>query len=402
LSITDRNASYASTIEWLHGRAIEGWTIPVLIDELAEKLREMGMPLFRLHCGMPVLHPLYSVGAYTWFPDRGVVVDTYTRGSNAEESYRRSPVRPIFESGADEGRIPFGSDDSGDGYEMLVRAAAEGGTDYYLQLMGFADRSVSPINQEGIILSYISADAGGFTEDDLSLLRSIRNPLFAELKSLTRRKLAEDILQAYLGKYSVDRVFSGQVQLGDGDTIEAVVVFSDLRGSSTLAEHYDLEGFLSVLNEYYEITSGAVRDGGGEILRYIGDASLAVFPIERYADEEAACRAAMDAALDAERRGETVNAARESRGEPPIRFGIGLHTGTVMYGNIGIRERIEFTVIGKAANEAARIEAKCKELDETILVSDSFAERLPIPWRSHGVFDLRNIGRPIGIFSPAR
>jgi class 3 adenylate cyclase len=126
-----------------------------------------------------------------------------------------------------------------------------------------------------------------------------------------------------------------------------------------------------------------VTEGRGEVLRYIGDVLVAIFPFERYADEKAACQAALDVALNAVARGKQVNADRAARGEPLIEFGIGFHTGTVMYGNIGTRERIEFTVIGKAPNEAARIEAQCKELGETILVSDAYATRLRRPWRSH-------------------
>ena len=155
-----------------------------------------------------------------------------------------------------------------------------------------------------------------------------------------------------------------------------------------------------VLNDYYEITAGSVIDGGGEVLRYIGDASLAIFPLERYEDRAEACKAALDSAQDAVLRGKEVNCDREERGEPPIEFGIGLHIGTVMYGNIGTPERIEFTVIGPAANEAARIEAQCRELGETVLVSDTFARSIAHTWKSHGRFELRNIGRPIEIFSP--
>jgi len=282
-----------------------------------------------------------------------------------------------------------------------VAAAKNGATEYFLQLINFPDRSLPTEDQEGIVLSWISSAPGGFTDEDLELLRMIQLPLCAQLKNLTHRRLVDDIMDAYLGSYSGKRVHDGQIQRGDGDIIDAVILFCDLRGSSKLAEHYDLKGFLDVLNDYYEITAGAVIEGGGEVLRYIGDASLAIFPLERYETKENACRSALEVALNAVRRGERVNGDRRGRGEPPIEFGIGLHIGTVMYGNIGTPERIEFTVIGQAANEAARIEAKCKDLEETILVSDSFAGSIPSSWRSHGPFELRNIGRPIEIFSPS-
>ena len=233
------------------------------------------------------------------------------------------------------------------------------------------------------------------------MLRLLHKPLCVEISNLSHKLLVRDILHAYLGDLSADRVYAGQFQRGDGDVIDAIILFCDLRGSSQLAEHYDLGEFLGVLNEYYDITAGAVLDGGGEVLRFIGDASLAIFPIDRYVDASEACQVALQAAFDAVRRGERLNRNRIERGEPRIEFGIGLHCGTVVYGNIGTAGRIEFTVIGKAANEADCIEAQCKELEETILVSDDFAEHLDLAWRSHGKFELRNIGRPIEIFSPA-
>jgi len=400
MSIKDADQAYVSVLDLLHTRSLEGWDIPALMREVAGSLGELGMQLCRLHFGRPILHPLYVAGAYTWYPDNEVELDTYTRGVEQEDSFLKSPVLPIFESGATEGRFRIRAGSESDRFPLFVKAAAEGGTDYFLQLTGYGDRSNWSVDQEGVLVSWISLAAEGFTEAEIDLLRRLHKPLCVELKNLSQRILINDILKAYLGDYSADRVYSGQIQRGDGDIIEAVILFCDLRGSSKLAEHYDLDQFLGVLNDYYDATAGAVIAGGGEVLRYIGDASLAIFPIERYANHQQACQVALDVALDAIVRTESLNAKRTNDGEPPIKFGIGLHCGTVVYGNIGTADRIEFTVIGKAANEAARIEAQCKELNETILVSDTFAQHLDQPWRSHGKFELRNIGHPIEILSP--
>ena len=400
MSIRDAEQTYTEVLELLHNRSLEGWDIPDLISEVVGCLGAHGLQLYRVRIGRPILHPLYSVGAYSWYPDSGVTFETYTRGAGQDEAFSQSPMRPIFESGATEGRYRIRAGSDSDQFSIFVHAAAEGGTDYFLQLTGYEDRTKSPDGQEGIMLSWISSAPDGFNDAEINLLRRLRKPLCVELKSLTQKILVEDILRAYLGGYSADRVYSGQIQRGDGDIIDAVILFCDLRGSSKLAEHYDLNGFLDVLNDYYEITAGAVINCGGEVLRYIGDASLAIFPFERYEKEHEACQAALDSALDSVARRERINAKRIGHGEPPIEFGIGLHCGKVMYGNIGTPERIEFTVIGMAANEAARIEAKCKELSESILVSDTFAKQLYRPWQSHGKFELRNIGRPIEIFSP--
>ena len=402
MSISDTDQAYTDIMELLHTRSLEGWDIPVLISEIVECLGSLGMQLYRVHIGRPILHPLYAVRAYTWYHHGSVTVDTYARGAEEEESFRSSPVRPIFESGAFEGRYRIRAGSDSDRFPTFVRAAAEGGTDYFLQLTGYEDRTKSPSGQEGFLLSWISSAPGGFGDAEIDLLRRLCKPLCVELKSLTQKSLVEDILRAYVGDYSADRVYAGQIQRGDGDIIDAVILYCDLRDSSKLAEHYDLNGFLDVLNDYYDVTAGAVIEGGGEVLRYIGDASLAIFPIERYTDERQACQAALDVALNTVIRGQRLNAKRIDLGETPIEFGIGLHCGTVMYGNIGTPDRIEFTVIGKAANEAARIEAQCRELNETILVSDTFAGYLDRSWRSHGMFDLRNIGRQIEILSPAK
>lgn len=400
LETGNADAQFEHVLNWLNQRALDDWDIPALQTELLEHLSAFGMKFHRMHIGVPMLHPLYTVGAYTWYPDRGVEVDNFPRGISNSTAWRDSPTRPFYESGAEEGRIRLVPGSDSDRFPILKTAAANGATDYLLQLTNFPDRTIPGDEQEGIVMSWISAAPDGFSDADLALIRKIRLPLCAQVKNLTHRKLVNDILYAYLGPYSGQRVFDGQIQRGDGDVIDAVILFCDLRGSSTLAEHYDLQGFLAVLNDYYEITAGAVIDGGGEVLRYIGDASLAIFPFQRYGSRQDACKAAIDVARNAVSRGVKVNIDRKANGEPPIEFGIGLHTGTVMYGNIGTPERIEFTVIGKAANEAARIEAQCRELNETVLVSDAFARSLPHPWRSHGEFVLRNIGRPIEILSP--
>ncbi|MBN8196326.1 adenylate/guanylate cyclase domain-containing protein [Thalassospira povalilytica] len=390
---------YDELSNWLHRRSIQGWDVETLLTELVEKLNEAGLDLIRVHIGMPMLHPLFVAGSYSWSRGKGIVAETYDRGLEKSDAWLKSPVRETFLNGKEEARYQINGRDR-DRFEIFSRFAAEGATDYIIQLTGFDDRKTNLIGQEGTIFSWTTNAPGGFDEKAVALLQRLRLPLSAEIKGLSQRRLVGDILRAYLGNYSTDRVLSGQIQRGDGDLIEAVILFCDLRQSSKLAERYGFQGFLEVLNDYYDITAGAVIAGGGEVLRYIGDASLAIFPFERYERDIDACDAALAVAHDAMKRAETINEDRKARGEPALEFGIGLHTGKVMYGNIGTKERIEFTVIGSAANEAARIEAKCKELSQTVLVSDAFAAIRPGNWHSHGTFELRNIGHPIEILSP--
>jgi len=331
----------------------------------------------------------------------GVEAGSFGRGTSQHEDWLRSPIRPLYESGEDERRYRLDSGLESDELPILRKLRAQGATDYFAQLTNFPDRHASIEHQDGVVLSWASGSPVGFSDDDLDLLRRLRLPLSILLKQFAQRKLVEDILDTYLGSYSGKHVLSGQVQRGDGDAIDAVILFCDLRGSSVLAEQYDLHPFLGVLNRYYEITAGTVADYGGEVLKFIGDASLSIFPFERFADDGDACGAALNAARHAVRNGVAVNRERSEVGEVPIEFGIGLHVGTVMYGNVGTPTRLDFTVIGRAANEAVRIERKCRELSEQILVSSDFVKLSPGEWRSLGRFELHNIGTPMEIFAPA-
>lgn len=217
---------------------------------------------------------------------------------------------------------------------------------------------------------------------------------------------AQELLYTYLGKRTGERVLSGLVNRGEGEKIHAVIWYCDLRNSTSLAESMPLESFLGILNDFFDCMAGAVLDHGGEILRFIGDAALAIFPIsgtskslrEACIPTEGACERALAAARDARSRIETLNKQRRDRGELPLGFGLGLHVGEVMYGNIGIPERLEFTVIGPAANEAAHLEALCKELDRSILISWEFPRCFPDQMRSLGLHRLHGVSTPKEIF----
>ena len=392
--------AYDALHDWLYERAFTDCDIPTFQLELIERLAKAGVELQRLHVGLPILHPLHAIGSYNWSAEAGMETGSFGRGTSQHEDWLSSPIRPIYESGEDEGRYRLLSEPESDKFPILRKLREQGATDYFAQLTNFPDRKAPVEHQEGVVFAWASRVHAGFSDRDLSLLRRIRLPLSLIFKQFAQRKLVADILDTYLGSYSGQRVLSGQVQRGDGNTIEAVILFCDLRGSSKLAEKYDLHKYLDVLNQYYETTAGTVSEYDGEVLKFIGDASLAIFPFERFGEDEKACRAALNSAMDALRKGRQINRSRTKRGEEPIEFGFGLHVGTVMYGNVGTPSRLDFTVIGNAANEAARIEGKCRELGETILVSSDFVELLPGEWRTLGRFQLHNIREAVEIFAP--
>ena len=191
-------------------------------------------------------------------------------------------------------------------------------------------------------------------------------------------------------------MLNGQIRRGDGEMIHAVIWYSDMRDSTRLADGMAAEDFLRTVNSYFECTAGAVLANGGEVLRFIGDAVLAIFPI-RDGDSQSACERAMAAARDAEARLGVVNDERARHDLEALDYGLGLHVGDVMFGNIGVPERLEFSVIGPAANEVARIEGLTKTLGRRTLASAEFARSVPRYWESAGSHALKGVGAPLEV-----
>lgn len=217
----------------------------------------------------------------------------------------------------------------------------------------------------------------------------------------------DDLLKTYLGQRTGERVLAGGTRRGQGEKIHAVIWLCDLRDSTRLSESIAVEDFFFSLNEFFDCTATAVLEHGGEILSYIGDAVFAIFPIsgtsrplgEACHRQEGACAAALAAALDARSRVDAMNQRRVSQGELPLEFGLALHVGDVIYGNLGVPQRMQFTVIGAAANEAARLAAMCKDLKRWILVSSAFPRCFPGQLRSLGHHVMRGVDRSEEIFT---
>ncbi len=259
------------------------------------------------------------------------------------------------------------------------------------------------------------------------------------LKVAVREYFAQSALVAYLGRDAAVRVLRGQIGRGDLEPVYAVVWYCDLRGSTQLADTLPTAEYMSLLNAYFECTAGAVLDAGGQVLLLLGDAVLAIFPAEpnhshhsasaeenhaiqqtihlasrpppgllplaatnstdlRPADPYA-CRAALAAIRTAHARASELNRARAKEEKPLIKFGIGIHLGDLQYGNIGVPERLQFTVVGPVANEVARIENLTKTMKREVLVSDTFAHHVPLPWEHMGKHQLRGVGEARDIFA---
>ena len=346
-----------------------------------------GLPLHRVGVFVRTLHPNLLGRAFIWRADKGAVEMTEAAHDLLEsEAFLKSPIRVVFNEHV-EVRRQLADPGCPMDFPILEELRREGATDFIAAPLRF-------INGEVHAASFATRRPGGFRHDELAALRRLLAPFTRMVEIFGNMQKARNILDAYLGPSAGEKVLAGQIKRGDCQDIHAVIWFCDLRDSTPLADSMTRREFLALLNDYFECVLGPVLDNGGEVLRFIGDAALAIFPMGKRPAE--ACAKALAAAQAALAGMEKMNKNRAR----PLRFGIGLHLGELTYGNIGTPTRIEFTVVGAAANEAARIESLCKVMGVNVLVSERVARALPdAAWRSLGSHTLRGVGDKMELFT---
>jgi adenylate cyclase len=384
--VADAELNIQPVVDWLiEGARPSRLPRDVLLDTCRRTVAA-GLPIYRLGLFVRTLHPNMLGRGFIWQADKDAVeITEATHDMLDSEVFLNSPIRIVFFEHVEVRRRLCDADCPMD-FPILEELRAEGATDFLAAPLRF-------VNGEVHAASFATRRAGGFRDDQLAALRRLIAPFTRMVEIFGNMQKARNILDAYLGPSAGQKVLAGQIKRGDGQDINAVIWFCDLRDSTPLADSMSRRDFLALLNDYFECVLGPVLEHQGEVLRFIGDAALAIFPVgERPAE---ACAKALAAAQEALVRMYQLNQGRER----PLRFGIGLHLGELTYGNIGTPTRIEFTVIGAAANEAARIEALCKALEVDLLVSERVARALPRPWRSLGLHTLRGVGDKMELFT---
>ena len=381
-------------LAWVLHEAPELASAEELSGGLARRMRGVGIPLTRLFVVLPTLHPQVAAHSYRWWAKTGEVhahETTYEQLQSRE--FLNSPLVPIFEGAGGIRRRLDGPDPVLD-FGILEDLRAEGATDYVAMPMTFSDGQINAI-------TLTSDRPGGFSTEDLGHVYEILGVLGRIYEVHVQRHKAATLLDTYVGPHAGKRVLDGLIKRGDGETIDAVIWFCDLRDSTPLARSMSRSEFLGCLNEYFDCMAGAVIDNGGQVLRFIGDAALAIFPIEQHGGggPSAAHEHALAALVDARTRMHATNVARAARSQQALSYGVALHVGEVTYGNIGTRSRLEFTVIGDAANRAARIESMCKVLGEPAIVSGEFAAVYPGRFTDLGTHWLRGVDDPQTLFA---
>ena len=380
-------------VAWLVREAHAAPSARDLVEQFARAMLAGGIPVWRIFLTIRTLHPLLVATGYTWEDNgQGVRQQPFSREGLADDVYLDSPVRVVLE-GAGGLRRRLDVANPALDFPIVRELREQGATDYVVMPFPFSNGQVNAI-------SFTTRRPGGFATAGLGYVYEALPLLSRIFEVHAMRVNALNLLDVYFGKQSGAKVLDGLVRRGDGEDVHAVIWFSDLRDSTRLAESLPRSAFLRLLDQFFECSAGAVLEHGGEVLRFIGDASLAIFPISAVAGDAAvasplatrACETALAAAIEAQARLRSVNEARGADGEPALGMGIGLHVGEVMYGNIGTPDRLEFSVIGAAANEAARIEGMSKTLGTPLVVSSEFARHVPGRLRPLGRHALRGVG----------
>lgn len=364
-----------------------------LLEAYMAALHADGIPVTRCFLSFPTLHPEVRARTFVWRGGGHPVEETH-RPWQLGPAFHRSPLSPIFAGTHDVIRRRLCDPGTPRDFEVLQELEASGATDYIALALHVADRHRHPGS-----ISFSCSLPGGFTDEMLQRALASVTLLAPLIDTHLSETIAASLLDVYLGPHAGPRVLRGAVQRGDGETIPAVICFADLRNFTSLADRLPQSDLLGLLNDYFGCVVGAVHAHGGEVLKFIGDAVLAVFRAAP-GEEASACEAALTASREAFTAAGVVNDERVAAGKYPMEFGIALHLGEVMYGNIGGPDRLDFTVIGPAVNVTSRIQGLCARLSRRVLVSEAVAQRVEGALEDLGEHDLKGVDVPVRIFSP--
>jgi len=380
-----------SIAEWLIGDARRINSFARTIDEFSWRLLASGIPLLRVSLHGGTLHPQFLGATYVWWRTTAQTQEVMITHEVADlMPYAENPVLRVREGGETLRRRLDGSE-TGFDFSVLFDLEARGATEYFALPVGGA------FGPRAYMAAYVTDRPGGFSEREIADLSAISQRLSVVADMNSQRQIAENVLKDYLGPQTGGKVLAGQIRRGSGEAIAAVLWSSDLRRFTEMSDHLPGERVIAILNDLFDLQAKAIADHGGEILKFIGDGLLAIFPV---ANLDEVSRAAANALAAAQEALGLLRARQSPESEPPLEIVIALHYGTVIYGNVGATDRLDFTVIGPAVNLVSRIEAIAKSLDLPLVVSDNFADAYGGTLKSLGQHQLRGLDLPHELFTP--
>ncbi|AYG59982.1 adenylate/guanylate cyclase domain-containing protein [Rhizobium jaguaris] len=379
-------------IDWLVKDVHEQRFIDNLLVDLCARLASTGVPVARAALVFRTNYPQWLGARILW--QRGASeceIRGVEYGIERTPGYIGSPVEQV-EKGADFVRHRIFDDKPGASRHMVYdELAAEGMTDYVALVMHHT------LGKRQVV-TFATDAPQGFRDDEIDLLKDV-TPLVSSASEIRiKNHLARMLLETYVGKQASNEILAGATRRGSGSTVQAAVMICDLRDFTALSDALPRDSVLSLLNDYFDTVTEPIERHGGEILKFMGDGLLAIFPLSR----PTAAEDLLAAVKDASKGLQALSAARLKHGREPLSWGVGVHAGDVMYGNIGSASRLDFTVVGPAVNVASRLERLTKDIGRPVLMSQDFASLLPDSdtLERLGPFRVRGLGAPIEVFAP--
>ncbi len=382
---------------WLIDKSLGDPDIEQLFDTLCDRLLGSGIPLDRAALTWPTLHPLFQAEQIFWNPTEGAKLLQYSHANQQSEGWLKSPFYHVLQHRLTRLRRRLTGPDKMLDFEVLEEFSEQGFTDYLMTSSTFRIGEVQEFfaRGTGIIASWATKRENGFTRADLEGLSRIQRIFAVACRVTIQRRVTANLMHTYLGPTAGQKALSGEIRRGDGELINAVVYYADLRGSTRLSDSMSSEDYLTFLRRYFDCAAQPVTEEGGEILDYIGDAVLAIFPIMGDTGEPKAVRAAVRAMENALQRREEI---MKEFPKPDMRFCVSIASGEVMFGNIGIPGRLSFSVIGPVVNEVARMDDLSKVLGRSVVVTSEIAAIDPDLWQSVGPQGLPGLSAPVELF----
>ena len=364
---------------WAVREGLRGTEPATLFMGLCQRLVDAGVPVWRAFAATRTLHPQWAGYSYTWWRDGGGIEPTqFPRGDHYEQVVadsvfgylrRKSAVagngRPSISLRRRLARPELQLD-----FPVLAELAAHGATDYIAELVGPGVEDAS--RGDAVAYSFATDRTDGFSDDDVATIRAVLPVVSLAMRAYAGHAIAAGLLSAYLGHDAGRRVHQGAVERGSVETISAMLWYTDIRAFTAMADDMPGPAVIELLDDVFEVLATCLRTAGAQILKFLGDGMLAIFPFEDLRRQET-CRQGLDAAFEAMTEIDRMNRMRRDTGKRCAVVDLALHLGEVLYGNVGAADRLDFTVIGPAVNEVARIETLCEPLGRNVLVSAELA-----------------------------
>ncbi|MBB3134711.1 adenylate cyclase [Rhizobium pisi] len=382
--------------EWLTNSSLAGDDLENIVRGFCERIAAAGLPIARVHLSFSMLHPLYDALSFTWRRASGVTIEGFRMPAGQKpDRFLQSPYYYLLDNNLQHIRRRLMQEGPNE-FPIFEDLRKDSITDYLAFVQPFGDGSV-----QGMMGSWSTDHHNGFSDDMIDALLRMQDHLAVAAKMAVLGKLANNMLTTYLGGDAGKRVLNGQIRRGDGETIRAALVMGDMRESTMYAEKEGRQAYIDTLNEFFDAIAAPFNRNGGEILSFLGDGFLAVYPCGRHKDpSKIACEAALSAVHQAQARVAELNNDREQKRLSKIGYGIGLHVGNVMFGNVGLKDRLTFSAFGSAVNEVQRLQILTKKYGREVVASQAFAGYCGGEWTRLGEEKLRGIRQKVTVLQP--